>query len=260
MDRVHGGPSVLPEVQRISTGDIGEVLRLGFRDFLRAPLFGLFFAAVYVAGGLLMLWVFGTGGREWWLVPVIVGFPILGPFAAVGLYEVSRRIEAGLGLRWGDVLGVVFAQRNRQVPALAAVVVVLFLFWIFVAHAIFALFVGMRAFSGEMGIIALFTTGNGPLMLLIGGAIGAGFAGVLFAATVTGLPLLLDHEVDFVSAMILSFQCVSANPVPMLAWGATITGLLVIGMAPWFLGLFVALPVLGHATWHMYRRLLHAPS
>lgn len=252
------GPDPLPEIRVLDFSDIAVVLRLGLRDFLRAPLFGIFFSAVYVAGGLLLWSIYGVAGQQWWLAPVAVGFPLLGPFAAVGLYEVSRRIEQGLALRWPEVLGVVFAQKDRQIPALAAIIIVLFLFWVFVAHALFALFMGLRAFGPASDMVSLFLEDNGPLMLLVGTAVGAGFAGVLFATTVVGLPLLLDKEIDFVTAMIHSTRTVLANPRVMLAWGLLIAVVLFVGMLPWFLGLFVALPVLGHASWHMYRRALAA--
>lgn len=256
MEATDRGPDPLPEIRQIALSDIGAVLRLGLRDFLRAPLFGLFFSAVYVAGGLLLWTVYGVAGQQWWLAPVAVGFPLLGPFAAVGLYEVSRRIEKGIALRWPEVLGVVFAQKDRQIPALAAIIIVHFLFWVFVAHALFALFMGLRAFGPASDMASLFLEGNGPLMLAVGTAVGAGFAGVLFATTVMGLPLLLDKEVDFVTAMIHSTHTVLANPLVMAVWGGLIAVLLFVGMLPAFLGLFVVLPVLGHASWHMYRRAL----
>jgi uncharacterized membrane protein len=256
MDATHRGPDPLPEIRQVEMSDIPAVLALGLRDFLRAPLFGLFFSAVYVAGGLVLWRVYGVAGQQWWLAPVAVGFPLLGPFAAVGLYEVSRRIEQGQPLDWRAILGVVFAQKDRQIPALAAVIIVVFLFWVFVAHALFALFIGLRAFGPAQDMMSLFLEGNGPLMLLVGSAVGAGFAGVLFATTVVGLPLLLEKEIDFVTAMIHSTRTTLANPVVMLVWGCLISVFLFLAMLPLFMGLFVALPVLGHATWHMYRRLL----
>ncbi|WP_413872484.1 DUF2189 domain-containing protein [Albidovulum sp.] len=256
MDATHRGPDPLPEIRQVEMSDIPAVLALGLRDFLRAPLFGLFFSAVYVAGGLILWRVYGVAGQQWWLAPVAVGFPLLGPFAAVGLYEVSRRIEQGQPLDWRAILGVVFAQKDRQIPALAAVIIVVFLFWVFVAHALFALFIGLRAFGPAQDMMSLFLEGNGPLMLLVGSAVGAGFAGVLFATTVVGLPLLLEKEIDFVTAMIHSTRTVLANPGVMLVWGGVIAVVLFLAMLPLFMGLFVALPVLGHATWHMYRRLL----
>ena len=258
MHEIDTGPSPLPDIRTVTVSDIPEVLRLGLRDFLRAPAFGIFFSAFYVAGGVVIWKVYSAAGQEWWMVPFFVGFPILGPFVAVGLYEVSRRIELGAVLDWRAVLGVVFAQRQRQIPSMAAIIVLLFMFWLFVAHALFALFLGLQAASQLGTSPAVLLQGNGPLMLLIGTAIGAGFAGVLFATTVTGLPLLLEYEVDFVTAMITSVGSVMQNLVPMALWGITISLLIFAAMVPMFLGLFVALPVLGHATWHMYRRLMPA--
>ncbi|MCU9849727.1 DUF2189 domain-containing protein [Defluviimonas sp. WL0024] len=258
MEQVERGPDPLPEIRLVERSDIGAVLRLGLKDFLRAPHFGLFFSAVYVAGGLLLYYVYALAGQQWWLAPVAVGFPLLAPFAAVGLYEVSRRIEAGEPLAWGEVLGVVFAQKDRQIPAMAAVIIVIFLFWVFVAHALFALFMGLRAFTSGLDPMSLFLEGNGPVMLLIGGAIGAAFASVLFAITAAGLPLLLEKEIDFVTAMVHSAKAVMANAPVMAIWGCVIAALVFVGMLPLFLGLFIVLPVLGHATWHMYRRLMAA--
>ena len=256
MHEIDTGPSPLPEIRSVTAADIPAVLRLGLRDFLRAPAFGIFFSAFYVLGGVVIWQVYSAAGQEWWMIPFFVGFPILGPFVAVGLYEVSRRIEEGAVLDWGAVLGVVFAQRQRQIPSMAAIIVLLFMFWLFVAHALFALFLGLQA-AAQLGTSpGVLLQGNGPLMLLIGTAIGAGFAGVLFASTVTGLPLLLEYEVDFVTAMITSFDSVARNLLPMLLWGGVIAVLVFAAMLPFFLGLFIVMPVLGHATWHMYRRLM----
>ncbi|WP_343082170.1 DUF2189 domain-containing protein [Ostreiculturibacter nitratireducens] len=255
-DVSQGGPSPLPGIRTVSISDIGPVLRAGLADFLRAPAFGIFFATFYVAGGIVLWQVYSAAGEEWWLMPFIVGFPILAPFAAVGLYEVSRRIEAGQVLEWPKVLGVVFSQKDRQIPSMAMVILLMFMFWVFVAHTIFALFMGLSALTNISSSPAILFQGNGPIMLLVGTIVGAGFAAVLFSITVAGLPLLLEREVDFVTAMIVSVRAVTANVVPMAVWGITIAVILFVGMLPMFLGVFVALPVLGHATWHMYRKLL----
>lgn len=246
----------LPQPCRVGVAAIGQALRAGLGDFRAAPAFGLFFSAFYVAGGVAIWLVYAASGEEWWLIPFIAGFPLLAPFAAIGLYEVSRRIEAGEALDWGAVLGVVFSQKDRQVPSMAMVILLIFMFWVFVAHTIFALFLGLSAMTNVTSSLTVLTTGSGPLMLLVGTLVGAGFAAVLFAITVAGLPLLLDREVDFVSAMILSVRAVATNAGPMALWGAAIAALLFLGMLPVFLGLFLVLPVLGHATWHMYRQLL----
>lgn len=259
-DNVDAGPSPLPEVQMIRASAVGEVLRAGLRDFMRAPLFGLFFSGFYVLGGIVFYLVFAAAGQEWWLIPVIVGFPILAPFAGVGLYEVSRRMEQGEPLRWGDVLGVVFRQKDRQIPSMAMLILLMFMFWVFVAHTIFALFMGLSALTNITTSPEVLFSGNGLVMLVVGSLIGAGFAAVLFSITVVGLPLLLDREVDFVTAMILSVKAVLTNAGPMLVWGVTIAVLMFAAMLPLFLGLFVVMPVLGHASWHMYRKLVRDPE
>ncbi len=248
-------PSELPQIKDMPVAAIPEVLRLGMRDFLRAPAFGIFFSLVYVLGGIVLYLVFAANGREWWLVPFMLGFPLFAPFAAIGLYEVSRRIEAGEPLLWRDVLGVVFAQKDRQMPSMSVVILLLFMFWIFIAHTSFALFLGTKAFSGNTSPIDVLLSANGLAMLSFGTAVGAAFAAVLFAFTVVGLPLLLEREIDFITAIITSVQAVLANPASMAIWAATIAGLLFLGMLPAFLGLFVVLPILGHASWHMYRHL-----
>lgn len=245
-----------PEVRILEMGDLRASISAGWRDFRTAPQFGLFFAAVYVAGGWLILYALTATGQVWWTLPAAAGFPILGPFIACGLYEVSRRLETGEPLSWGSILGVIARQKDRQIPSIAAVVVVFFLFWNFLAHMIFALFLGLQAMTNISTSFEVFLTMNGLLMLSVGTLIGAIFAAVLFALTVVSLPLLLAREVDFVTAMITSVSVVLTNPLVMLVWGALIAALLFAGIAAGFLGLFIVLPVLGHASWHLYRRAL----
>jgi uncharacterized membrane protein len=253
--QIFSTPSPLPDVQLVQPADIFLCLKAGLQDFLRAPAFGLLFSGFYVGGGIVLWLVLTAAGKEWWLMPFILGFPLLAPFAAVGLYEVSRRIEAGRPLLWREVIGVVFAQKDRQIPSMAVVILLMFMFWVFVAHTIFALFMGMQAMTLVTSSPAILLQGNGPSMLIMGTAVGAGFALALFSFTVAGLPLLLERDVDFISAIILSVRCVTLNLGVMLLWGALIAVLMFAAMLPLFLGLFLVLPVLGHASWHMYRRL-----
>ncbi len=254
------GPAAIPDVISdpaiIGFDAIGRALAGGWRDFRRAPGFGLFFSAFYVAGGLVLAAVARAAGQDWWLFPFIVGFPLIAPFAAVGLYEISHRIETGQAYGWRDVLGVVFRQKDRQVPSMAMVILLMFMFWVFVAHTTFALFMGGSALTNITSSPEVLMSARGLSMLSVGTLIGAGFAAVLFCITVAGLPLILDREVDFISAIIASFNAVAANPLVMLAWAATIVAVLAVSILPLFLGLFVALPVLGHASWHMYRELM----
>jgi uncharacterized membrane protein len=247
--------SILPELRDIDGSVIRDALAAGWRDFRRAPAFGIAFSLVYVLGGVVLYQVFAAAGEEWWLLPFILGFPLLAPFAAIGIFEVSRRIETGQPLIWREVLGVVFAQKDRQIPSMAMVILLMFMFWVFVAHTTFALFMGVSALTNITTSPEVILQGNGPLMLLVGTLIGGGFALALFSFTVVGLPLLLEYEVDFITAIITSVAAVRLNPKTLLSWGAIIALGLFIGMVPMFLGLFIALPVLGHASWHMYRFL-----
>jgi len=249
-------PPAVPEVNEVDLSDLRESLALGWRDFRRAPLLGLAFSAVYVLGGWLITWAMTTKGQIWWTLPASAGFPILGPFIACGFYEISRRLQAGEGLRAGEVFGVIFRQKDRQIPAIAAVILVYFLFWNFLAHMIFALFLGNATMTNVSSSFAVFLTPEGMAMLAMGTLIGAAFATLLFSLTVVSLPMLLDREVDFVTAMLTSFALVRENPVVMLGWGALIGLCLFLGMLPGFLGLFLVLPLFGHASWHLYRRAI----
>jgi uncharacterized membrane protein len=243
-----------PVVQTITLADIRASLKAGVQDFRRAPQFGLFFSAVYVIGGFVMLWL-GAGHVSWTLATSL-GFPLLAPFAAAGLYEVSRRMETGDALEWRGVLGIVWNERTRQLPWLGAIIVIYFLFWTFLAHMIFALFMGLSTMTNVSQSLEVFLTFNGLMMISVELGIGAVLAFLLFSLTVVSLPLVLDREVDFVTAMMISMKVVRTNLSVMLVWASLIAVLSVLALLPWFLGLMVLLPVFGHATWHLYRRAL----
>lgn len=245
-----------PEINLLDLTDLRESLAAGWRDFRRAPVLGLVFSVVYVLGGWLIVWAMTATGQVWWTLPASAGFPILGPFIACGYYEISRRLEAGEPLDAGAIFGVIFRQKDRQIPAMAAVIVVYFLFWNFLSHMIFALFLGNAVMTNVSSSLAVFTSPQGLMMLAFGTAVGAAFATLLFCLTVVSLPMLLDREVDFVTAMLTSFALVRENPRVMLGWGALIAVSLFLGMLPAFLGLFVVLPLFGHASWHLYRRAI----
>jgi len=245
-----------PEVNEVDFSDLWVSLSLGWRDFCRAPFMGMTFSAVYVFGGWLIVWAMTASGQVWWTLPASAGFPILGPFIACGYYEISRRLESGEPLTAGAVFGVIFRQKDRQIPAMAAVIVVYFLFWNFLSHMIFALFLGNATMTNVSSSLAVFLSPEGLTMLAFGTAVGAAFALLLFCLTVVSLPMLLDREVDFVTAMLTSFALVQENPRVMLGWGVLIAGSLFLAMLPGFLGLFLVLPLFGHASWHLYRRAI----
>lgn len=241
-----------PTVSTLNADDLRAALAAGWADFKRAPAFGLFFALVYVAGGLALWFGLGAMGQPVWFVPIAAGFPLFAPFAAIGLYEVSRRLERDEPLSWPPVLSALRGRGDGQLALMAVGVLIVFGFWIILARGVFAIFMARSGIGFDS--LGLLASAEGVLMLLIGSAIGAAVALALFSVTVISLPMLLDREVDFVTAMITSVETVRQNPRTMLTWAAIIAGLLFAAMIPAFLGLFVILPVLGHATWHLYRR------
>ncbi len=238
----------------LTEDDLRAALRAGLEDFKAVPMFGIFFALFYVAGGLGLWFGLIASGQPAFFLPIAAGFPLFAPFAAVGLYEVSRRREAGEPLSWGPILIALRGRGDGQLALMAVGVLIAFGFWIILARGIFAIFLGRSGIGFESMGILLTLPGIG--MVIVGTIVGGLVALGLFTVTVMSLPMLLDRDVDFVTAMIASTQTVTGNPQVMLKWAALIAGLLFAAMIPLFLGLFVVLPVLGHATWHLYRRAI----
>lgn len=245
--------------QRLEIADIGYSVAAGWRDFVRRPLLSGFFGLFYCLFGLAflagLLWL----DRVWLILPLAVGFPLVAPFAAAGLYDISRRLERGEKFGWRDVFTVIWAQRNREMGWMAFVTLFVFWFWLYQARLLLAIFLQSQSFSTfDRFVEVVATTTNGWLFLGVGTVVGAFWASVLFTVTVISMPLLLDRQIDFVSAMVLSVKTVFQSPVVMLGWGLVIAALMLASMIPAFVGLIVVLPVLGHATWHLYRRAIKA--
>ena len=245
------GPDVAGD---LAWGDLVAALGAGWRDFCAMPRFGLFFSGFYVLAGLAIGWFTVTGGELTWLIPAIAGFPLVAPFVAVGLYEASRRRAAGEPLTWRAVLGALKGHGDDQILSMGVIVFVAFSFWMIVAHAIFAVFMAESGMGRDP--IAALLTPQGLGMLAVGSAVGGLMAFAFYAMTVISLPLLVERKVDFLTAIFTSLKVVRSNFAVMLGWAAIIAALLFVAMLPGFLGLLVALPVLGHATWHLYVRVV----
>lgn len=251
----------VPTVKSITQADIRDALKAGLSDFQRAPLYGLFFGAIFSIVGVAIASALVRGEASYWIFPVAAGFPLIGPFAAVGLYEVSRRLETGEPLAWGPVLMAGFRQQNSQLPFFAVFTVFAFLVWIVLARVIFAVSFGTASMTNVMTSFEVFVTGPGLIMLVIGTIVGAALAALLFAISVVGVPLLLDQDIDVVTAMITSFKATVENREAMIFWGLLIAGAIAIAMLPLFLGMILVFPMLGHASWHIYRKVIEpAPA
>lgn len=251
---------VAPRVQPITYSDVKAALSEGLNDFNRAPLIGLFFGAIYALGGMFIVALVFSLDLGYLAYPFVAGSVLIGPFVAAGLYEVSREIEQGHTPRFSSVLATVFAQRTSELAWMAFVTIFVFIIWMYQVRLLLALFLGFANFGTiqEFGRV-LFTTMDGFSFLAVGHVIGAIDSLALFSITVVSFPLLMDRNVDVVTAMITSVQAVLMSPGPMIFYGLIVVALLIVGALPFFFGLFVVLPVLGHATWHLYRRVV-APA
>ncbi len=247
----------LPAVRRIKASDLRAVLIRGLADFEAYRSDVIFICLIYPLVGILLAWLsFGYHFLPL-LFPLASGFALIGPVAAVGLYEMSRRREQGHRISWIDAFGVVRSPGFGAILVLGLVLLAIFLLWMLAAAVIYQLTLGPEAPVSIAAFIRdVFTTPAGWTMIVAGIGVGFLFALLGLAISVVSFPLLLDRDVGLYAAVSTSIRALATNPGPMALWGLIVAGGLVIGMLPAFLGLILILPVLGHATWHLYRKVV----
>lgn len=249
--------AALPAVRRIGIDDLRLALLRGLDDFRSYRTDVIFICLIYPLAGLLLARL--AFGYEMLplLFPLMSGFALIGPVAAIGLYEMSRRREAGAEVGWADAFGVVASPAFGPILVLGIFLALIFLVWLSVAYGIYlAIFGAATPVSATAFLSAVLTTPSGWMLILIGCGIGFLFAVLVLSISVVSFPMLLDRDVGLVAAVATSMRAVAANPGPMAVWGAIVAGGLVLGTLPALLGLIFVMPILGHATWHLYRRMV----
>src|SRR3954463_8395972 len=258
------GASETPEfpiVRRIGPADLKDVLSKGFADFWAMPSQVFFIGLIYpIAGVVLAGLAFGQNMLPL-LYPLASGFALVGPIVSIGLYELSRRREQGLPTDWKYAFEVVQSPAIGSIAALGVVLLVLLMAWLFTAQALYEWLYGYRAVESLPAFLSeALTTSRGWVLIILGNLLGFVFAAVVLAISVISFPLLLDQDVGAAIAVQTSIRAVLMNPMTMALWGLIVAGLLAFGFVTLLVGLAIVVPVLGHATWHLYRRVVERDS
>lgn len=247
----------LPGIRRITVADLRDVLVKGLDDFAACRSDVIFLCVIYPLAGLVLAWSAFNYNLVPLLFPLASGFALVGPVAAVGLYEMSRRREQGAAVNWADAFRVMATPAFGAILVLGFVLLGIFLLWLVTAYTIY------HVTMGDEGVISLgafyhdvFATDEGRTLMVVGVGVGFLFALLVLTISVVSFPMLLDRDVGLYTAVATSIRAVLANPVPMAAWGLIVAGGLMLGSLPLLLGLIVVVPVLGHATWHLYRKVV----
>lgn len=251
----------LPQVRSLTFGDLMGALRDGWRDFWTRPSHLAFLGLIYpLVGTALAVWT--SGSNSWPLLfPLISGFALVGPFAALPIYEMSRRIEMGLDTSWTGALSAFRSPSILSIAAIGVFLLALFTVWLMVAQSLYEDLFGpgsppsLQAFLAEVS-----GTAQGLSLIVWGNLIGFCFAAVVLASMVVSVPLLLDRDVGAAVAVHTSLRVTLRSPLVVATWGLIVAVLLFLGSLPVLIGLCVVVPVLGHATWHLYRRAVPIPA
>jgi len=250
-----GTRPALPAIRTIGVADLRYALAKGMDDFYAMPTHAMFLCIIYpILGFVLARLAFGYSILPL-LYPLVSGFALVGPVAALGLYELSRRREAGLNISAANAFDVFQSSSIGAIAALGFLLLVIFVLWVAAADAIYIASFGYATpASIEDFLHEVLTTRAGWMLILVGNGVGLLFAVLVLTISAVSFPLLVDRDVGAAVALLTSIRVVSRNPLTMALWGLIVAALLVIGSIPFFIGLTVIVPILGHATWHLYRR------
>jgi uncharacterized membrane protein len=246
-----------PRIRRIEVADLRDVLARGWADFMACPTQLLFLGLIYPLIGFVAATVAGGGRLMPLLYPIVAGLSLMGPVAALGIYELSRRREQGLPVSWLHAFGVLRSPAIGSILALGLVLCAIFVAWLFSAQAIYRATMGAAPLPPTIWefLGRVLTTAEGWELILLGNAVGFLFAALVLTLTVVSFPLLLDRGPGLRVAIRTSVRAVARNPGPMAGWGLTVAVLLLLGCLTVFVGLAVVMPLLGHSTWHLYRKV-----
>lgn len=244
-------------IRTITLADLGKSLRLGWEDFKAVPSHAFILALVYPVLGIFLARIVHGYSILPLLFPLAAGFALLGPFTALGFYDLSRRREQGETPTAGHALSVLRSPSIGSMLAFGALLLVLFLIWLAAAQSIYTATFGYAPAASLPDFFRqVLTTREGFRLIVLGCGVGFLFAAVALCISVVAFPLMLDRHASATDAMLASMRAAARNPLPMAAWGLIVAILLIAGTLPFFLGLTVAVPVLGHATWHLYRKVI----
>lgn len=246
-----------PSIRKIGVGDLRQALRKGWNDFAAFPSQALFIVLIYPIIGFVLLQLALGNATLPLIFPLVAGFALVGPLAAVGLYELSRRREMGLDTRWTHAFDVLRSPSIFAIAALGIVLLILFTAWMMLAQSIYLAFMGPYAPDSMQSFLHdVLTTEAGWMLIVVGNAVGFLFAVAALAIGAISFPMLVDRDIGAAAAVLTSIRAVIANPVTMGIWGFIVGSLLLLGSLPFFIGLAVVMPLLGHASWHLYRRVV----
>jgi uncharacterized membrane protein len=252
-----GESPTYPVVRKIGFADLKDAVAKGIDDFMAMPTHVIFLAVIYPLVGLFLACIAFDYKVIPLLYPLAAGFALIGPFAAIGLYELSRQREGGAEASWKHVFGLLRCPSLDAVVAMGLVLMSVFLIWLATAELLYRSLFGYRS-PGSIGqfLSDIFTTPAGWTLIIVGNVIGFLFAVLALSISVVSFPLLLDRDVGAAVAMHTSVRAVLRNPLMMAAWGLFVAATLAIGSLPLFVGLAVVLPALAHSTWHLYRKVV----